>query len=76
MGRMAIASFGFRRKVASRGILVAAAQSLLEGLVSVAGFVAFWVLRVAVFYPLVAVRRTMKRLRANKTSNNSTPQTS
>ena len=69
MGRWAIASFGFQRKAASRGVIVALAQSLV-GLVSlVAGFVALWMLKITLFYPLVAFRRTMKQLKGSNKKN-------
>jgi len=74
MGRLAIASFGFQRKAASRGILIALAQSLLGVVSGLAGFVALWALKITLFYPLVAVRRTMKFLKGGNKKNNPTPQ--
>ena len=63
LGRMGIAMFGFRRKVQSNGTIVALAQSLLELVSTSVRLALFWTLKIAIFYPLVFLRRTLKKLK-------------
>jgi len=66
LGRFAIAKFGFQRKVASKGIAIALAQSLVGLVATMARLVVFYALKFALFYPLVAIRRTMNKLKKSK----------
>ena len=63
LGRMGIAMFGFRRKVQNNGTIVALAQSLLELVSTSARLAVFWTLKIAIFYPLVFLRRALKKLK-------------
>ena len=73
MGRFAIARYGFQRKVANKGLIFGVLQSLVDGLSAAAGFVALWTLKLAIFYPLVAIRRTMKLIKGKTTKKSTTP---
>ena len=66
LSKLGIFKFGFQRKVASKGIIVALAQTLV-GLVSAgARLAAFWTLKICLFYPLMAIRRITKKLKSRK----------
>ena len=73
MGRLAIARYGFQRKVANKGLIVGVLQSLVDGVSAAIGFVALWALKLAIFYPLVAIRRTMKLIKGKTTKKSPTP---
>mmetsp|Transcript_6163 Transcript_6163/g.15241 ORF Transcript_6163/g.15241 Transcript_6163/m.15241 type:complete len:444 (-) Transcript_6163:161-1492(-) len=63
LSRWGVTRFGFRRRAAGRGLAVALAQSLVESVAGTARLVAFWTLKIALFYPLVAIRRTLNLLK-------------
>jgi hypothetical protein len=74
LGRLGIAMFGFRRKVQNKGMVVALAQSLGELVSTSARLAVFWTLKIAIFYPLVFLRRTLKKLKPkpNQTDSKNT----
>ena len=63
LGRWGAAQFGFRRRAAGKGVAVALGQSLVEAVAGTARLAAFWTLKIALFYPLVALRRTLLLLK-------------
>ena len=65
-GRWGIIKFGFKRKVNSKGMVVALAQTLGQAVGALARVVAFWTLKIAFFYPFRTIRRTMKALKKKK----------
>jgi len=72
LGRWGIAKFAFQRKASSKGVIIALAESLLEATGAVTRKVAFTTLKFALFYPLVAIRRTLNKLKnQNKKKENS-----
>ena len=73
MGRLAIAKFSFQRKAASRGIIVALAQTLVGSVSTAMRLVAFWTLKIALFYPFVTIRRAMKKMKGNKKNTTNQP---
>jgi len=70
MDRLAIAKFGFQRKVGAKGMIVALAQSVVELVSTAARLGVFWTLKIALFYPLVTIRRTLNKLAQPKKNNN------
>mmetsp|Transcript_24300 Transcript_24300/g.51688 ORF Transcript_24300/g.51688 Transcript_24300/m.51688 type:complete len:407 (+) Transcript_24300:121-1341(+) len=65
-GRWDIIKFGFKRKVNSKGMVAALAQTLGQAVGALARVVAFWTLKIALFYPFRTIRRTMKALKKKK----------
>eukprot|EP00536_Pseudo-nitzschia_multiseries_P002846 jgi/Psemu1/294989/fgenesh1_pm.39_\ len=64
LNKFQIALFGIRRKAACKGIVWALGDFLVRSLSTTVRFVSFWTIKLALFYPLVTIRKIIRKVSA------------